>query len=166
MFSQAEFGSNIDLLEQTDILEFFIGKKINNVDIKNLKKLLTKHLTLKNEFLLKKYDVCGSFHNIIELALQDRIKYSKDTLNIKEIILHIHPEKLKNKNILYPRNATQKKFSPRYLYAYTFLGNNIEKIAISDFISNNVVQFMKKVKIFPDTKIGKWNYKTIHKKYS
>lgn len=164
LFSQAEFGSNIDLLEQTSTLELFVSKKITNNDIKNLKKLLDKHLSLEKEFLFKKYDVCGSFHNIMDLALQDREKCFKDTSNIKEIILHIHPERLKDKNILYPRNATQKKFSPRYLYAYTFLGNNIEQITVSDFIANDVVQFIKKIKIFPDTKIGKWDYKTIHKK--
>lgn len=163
LFSQEGFNSNINLLEQTKSLEIFIGK--NNINIKKFKNLLNKHIPLENEFLLKKYDVCGSFHNIIELALQDRQKYIKKISNIKEIILHIHPERLKNKNILLPNNSTEKKFSPRYLYAYTFLGGNTEKITLTEDISKEVLQLMDKILIFPNNKIGKWKYKTTTKTY-
>jgi len=163
LFSQEGFDSNINLLEQTKTLEVFIGK--NYINTKKIKDLLNKHIPLKNEFLLKKYDVCGSFHNIIELALQDRQKYTKMISNIKEIILHIHPERLKNKNILLPNNSTEKKFSPKYLYAYTFLGGNTKKITSTEDIPKYVLHFMNKILIFPNNKIGKWKYKTITKTY-
>lgn len=165
LFSQEGFNSNINLLEQIDALELFIGKKINDEDIKKFKELLFKRLSLKDEFLLKKYDVCGSFHNIIDLALQDRQKYIKNISNIKEIILHIHPERLKNKNIILPNNSTEKKFSPRYLYAYTFLGGDTKKITSTEDILKDVLQFMNKILIFPNNKIEKWKYKTITKTY-
>lgn len=160
LFSKSRFTSNIDLLARTDTLELFSGKKITNNNIKNLKKLFSKHLSLGGEFLFKKYDVCGSYHNIIELALQDREKYFEDTSNIKEITLHIHPERLKNKNILSPKNSAEKKFSPRYLYAYALLENDLEKITASEHIPKHVLRLMEKIIVFPDVKIKKWEYKT------
>jgi len=163
LFSQEGFNSNINLLEQTKTLEIFVGK--NNIDTKKIKDLLKKHIPLENEFLIKKYDVCGSFHNIIDLALQDRQKYIKNISNIKEIILHIHPERLKNKNILLPNNSIEKKFSPRYLYVYTFLGGDTKNITLTEDISKDVLRFMNKVIIFPNIKIGKWKYKTIINTY-
>lgn len=163
LFSQEGFNSNINLLEQTKALEIFIGKTY--IDTKKIKDLLNKHIPLENEFLLKKYDVCGSFHNIIDLALKERQKYIKKNSNIKEIILHIHPERLKNKNILLPNNSIEKKFSPRYLYAYTFLGGDTKKITSAENIPKDVLRFMNKIFIFPNKKIGKWKYKTIIKTY-
>jgi 2-methylcitrate dehydratase PrpD len=163
LFSNMGFTSNIDLLDKTETLQFFTNKKIKDNAIKNLKKLLSSRLSLKNEFLFKKYDVCGSFHEIINLALKDRKRLSGRLLDIKEVILRINPERLRDKNILLPKSAVEKKFSPQYLYAYTFLGNNIKQITTSKDISKDVLKFMGKVKVIPDVKMRKWQYKTIQK---
>jgi 2-methylcitrate dehydratase PrpD len=154
------FEPNIDLLENNHSLSTFLKKKIDKKVVARLKSILYRPFYLENEFLIKKYPVCGSFHNLIEKALSDRNHLSTDINKVKKITILIHPERLKNKNISFPEKEVQKKFSPNYLYAYAFLNKPIELITVSDKIPEDVSRLMKNIFIEPDELLGKWEYKT------
>ncbi|MBI2475816.1 MAG: MmgE/PrpD family protein [Candidatus Taylorbacteria bacterium] len=158
--SKNGFTANIDLLQQNNVLKVFINKTIGTKEIKTLSRLLKKHLPLIDEFLFKKYDVCGSFHGVIDLALRDRKQLLLRINDIKEIRLRIHPKRLQNKHIELPQNALQKKFSPRYLYAYAFLGKDLRKITHSNIIYRDILRFIKKVKVIDDNTIDQWDYRS------
>lgn len=160
VYSKKGFTSNIDLLERNNALYLFIGKKLQASHVCTLRTLLSRRLSLKDEFLVKRYDVCGSFHNVVDIALRDGGTFSQQVTHIKKIILFMHPERLEHKSISFPKNATQKKFSPSYLYAYAFLDNNLATVSSSDDITEQVLAFMKKITVHADSKMGKWEYKT------
>lgn len=158
LFSRNGFTSNTDLLDRDNVLDFFVGKEIKTSHIDTFNRLLNNHIVLKDEFLIKKYNVCGSFHNIIDMALNDRDTFIKHIDQIHKVVLSMHPERLVYKNISFPTNASQKKFSPTYLYAYTFLGNNLQLITCSDEVEQSVITFMKKIVLHPKTTMGRWEY--------
>lgn len=160
MYSQKGFTANIDLLEQNDTLQIFTGKNLRASHVRWLCKMLTEHLTLKEEFLFKKYDVCGSFHGVIDIALDDRTAFQQPIECITKVTLSMHPQRLAHKSIGSPNSSEQKRFSPNYLYAYTFLGNNLTEISSSNNVSEEVVALMEKVEVRADSTLGKWEYKT------
>ncbi len=135
VYSKKGFTSNIDLLEQNNALYLFVGKKLRTSHVRRLRMLLDSHLSLNDEFLVKRYDVCGSFHNVIDIALRDGSTFLQQVAHIKKVILFMHPERLEHKSISLPKSAMQKKFSPSYLYAYAFLGNNLAAISSSDDVT-------------------------------
>ncbi|MFZ5391060.1 MAG: MmgE/PrpD family protein [Patescibacteria group bacterium] len=160
LYSRQGFTANVDLLGRNNVLYLFTGKRINLRYVNELWGKLSCHLSLKDEFLIKKYDVCGSFHSIITTALGDRDKFLQSINNIKKVIILIHPERIKYKTISFPKNSAQKKFCPVYLYAYVFLGNNPLTISDFDSVPESVKVFMKKISLIADRRIEKWGCKT------
>ena len=160
MFAKSGFIANLDLLERNDVLHLFTGKTIRRSHLQTLRRLLSDRFPLRDEFLVKKYDVCGSFHNVIDIALQDRQSFAQPIACIKEVVISMHPERLAHKSIAHPKSAAQKKFSPAYLYAYAFLGHDLATISSSDEIPDAVAAFMKKISVRAKSKMGKWEFKT------
>jgi 2-methylcitrate dehydratase PrpD len=165
--AKSNFTSNLELLSKNNTLSLFIGKNLTENDLRKLKRLLNSKLMLKNEFLFKNYNVCGSYHCLIERALLDRKKFFNSNIKIKnickiicKIIIKLNPANLSYKMIKYPTNNIQKIFSPSYIYAYTLLGRNLNKIDSAEPIDNEVFNLMKKIEIKADNKIKKWHCKT------